>query len=110
MNYHVQLAIYRRAILETTGVRVRDVYLFAVESVRPYVVTPYMLSERSLDHGDMLAKRWHEEFLKCEESGKWPGYTTGIEELDIYDPGDESELEVARVMAADDGKRADVAF
>lgn len=110
MAYHVQLALYRRAILETTGVKVRDVYLFAVESVRPYVVTPFMLSERSLEHGDMLARRWHEQFLKCEADNDWPGYSRGIEQLDIYDPEDEATFEVERAMANDDGQRASVTF
>lgn len=110
MSYHVQLAIYRRAIEHATGVKPRDVYLFAVESVPPYVVTPFQLSERSLEHGDMLARRWHEEFLRCEETGKWPGYTAGIAELDVYDPAEESEMEVARMMENDNGERAGVAF
>ena len=110
MSYHVQLAIYRRAIEQTTGVRPRDVYLFAVESVPPYVVTPFELSERSLEHGDMLAKRWHEQFLQCEATGKWPGYTDGIEELDVYEIEDETAIEVERAMANDDGRRAAVSF
>jgi hypothetical protein len=104
------LAIYRRAIEQTTGVKPREVYLFAVESTPPYVVTPFMLSERALEHGDMLAQRWHEQFLQCEASGEWPGYTTGIEELDIYDPEDEAEAESARAMADDDGLRVAVDF
>jgi hypothetical protein len=110
LGYHVQLALYRRAIEQTTGVRPRDVYLFAVESAPPYVVTPFKLTERSLEHGDMLARRWHEQFLQCEATGKWPGYTTGVEDLDIYDPEDEAEAEVARAMANDDGTRAHVEF
>lgn len=110
MSYHVQLAVYKRAIFETTGVKVRDVYLFAVESTPPYVVTPFKLSERSLEHGDRLAKEWHERFLQCEESGKWPGYTDGIAELDVFDPEDETAVEVERAMANDDGTRASIAF
>jgi hypothetical protein len=110
MSYHVQQAIYRRAIHQLTGVKPRDIYIFVVESVYPYVVTPFQLSERSLEHGDMLAQRWHEEFLRCEETGKWPGYTDGIAELDVYEIEDESEMAVARVMANDNGERANVAF
>lgn len=110
LSYHVQLAIYRRAIHQVTGVKPQTVYLFAVESVPPYVVTPFKLTERSLEHGDMLAERWHEQFLKCEASGQWPGYTTGVEELDVYDPEDEHDAQVARAMAGDDGVRANVEF
>lgn len=110
MSYHVQLAIYRRAIEQTTGVKPREVYLFAVESKPPYVVTPFMLTERSLEHGDRLACEWHERFLKCEAENKWPPYTTGVEELDIYDPEDEATLEVERAMANDTGERVEVRF
>lgn len=110
MGYHVQAALYKRAIFETTGVKIRDAYLFAVESVPPFVVTPFRFSERSLEHGDMLAKRWHEQFLQCEASGEWPGYTRDVEELDVYDAEEESALEVERAMANDDGERVAVNF
>jgi hypothetical protein len=110
MSYHVQLAIYRRAIEQTTGVKPRDIYLFAVESKPPYVVTPFKLTERSLEHGDMLAQQWHERFLKCEAENNWPGYTTGVEELDVYDVDDEAAMEVERAMRNDTGERAEVRF
>jgi hypothetical protein len=110
MGYHVQAALYKRAIFETTGIKIRDAYLFAVESVPPYVVTPFRFSERSLEHGDMLARRWHEQFLECEMTGVWPGYATGIAELDVFEQEDESVMEVERAMDADDGARASVAF
>jgi hypothetical protein len=110
MSYHVQLAIYRRAIEQATGIKPREVYLFAVESVRPYVVTPFQFTERSLEHGDRLAKEWHERFLTCEATNHWPGYTTGIEDLDVYDINDELDVEVERAMANDDGQRAAVGF
>lgn len=110
MHYHVQLSVYRRAIEATTGVRPREVYLFAVESSYPYVVTAFQLSDRSLEHGDMLARRWHEQFLKCEAENDWPGYTRGVEELDVYDAEEEAALEVERAMANDDGQRAAVAW
>jgi hypothetical protein len=110
MSYHVQLAIYRRAVHQHTGIKPREVYLFAVESKPPYVVTPFMLTERSLEHGDRLASEWHARFLKCEAENAWPAYTTGIEELDVYDPEDEAALEAERALAGDDGVRAAVEF
>lgn len=110
MGYHVQAACYVRAIHAHTGVRPREHFLFAVESVPPYVVTPFEFTQRSLDHGDRLACEWHERFLECEASGNWPGYVTGLAELDVFDPSVESEMEVERAMAADDGTRATVSF
>jgi hypothetical protein len=110
MGYAVQLAIYQRAIKELTGIRPRDVFLFAVESVPPYVVTPFELTPRSLEHGDRTACEWHERFLQCEASGDWPGYVTGMAALDVFDPEKESEVEVERAMANDDGQRAEVSW
>lgn len=110
MGYAVQLAIYQRAIKELTGIKPRDVFLFAVESVPPYVVTPFELTPRSLEHGDRTACEWHERFLQCEASGEWPGYTSGLAELDVYDPELESQMEVERAMANDTGARAEVNF
>lgn len=110
MHYHVQLAIYAEAIERTTGVKPTRVYLFAVESNPPHAVTAFELTARSLDHGRMLAERWHARWLECEARNEWPGYSTRVEELDVYDPDDEATLEVERAMRDDDGTRASVAF
>jgi PDDEXK-like domain of unknown function (DUF3799) len=110
MHYPAQLAIYRHAIEQTDGVSPRDVYLFAVESSPPYAVVPYQLSERSLEHGWRKAQEWHARWLECEARDEWPGYTTGVEELDVYDRDAEEEMEAERMIAADDGVRADVGF
>lgn len=110
MHYTAQLAIYRHAIEQTEGVKPRDVYLFAVESSPPYAVVPYQLSERSLEHGWRKAQEWHARWLECEEKGEWPGYTTGVEELDVYDREAEEEMEAERMIAEDDGVRAEVGF
>ncbi len=110
MGYHAQLAIYRHAIEQAEGWKPRDVYLFAVETTPPYVVVPYKLSERSLEHGWRKAQEWHARWLECEAKGEWPGYTTGVEELDVFDPDEEAAMEVERAMAGDDGTRASVNF
>lgn len=105
-GYHAQLAFYRRAIKHATGVVPRDVYIFAVENSRPYVVTPFRLTERALEAGDRLAMKWFEQLRVCETTNVWPPYTVGIEEFDVID----DEAEVALAMRDDDGERADPAF
>lgn len=110
MGYHVQQSLYRRAVHQKTGVRPNDIYLIAVESVPPYVVTPFEFTQRSLEHGDRLSEQYHERFLQCEAANDWPGYVTGLAELDVFDPEDEAAMEVERAMAADDGRRAEVSF
>jgi hypothetical protein len=110
MGYHVQAATYVRAINAHTGIKPREAFLFAVESVPPYVVTPFEFTQRSLEHGDRLLCEWHERFLQCEAKNEWPGYVTSVAELDVYDPAAESEVEVERAMANDDGQRAEVSW
>jgi hypothetical protein len=110
MSYAVQLAVYQRAIHQLTGIKPRDVFLFAVESTPPYVVTPFELTPRSLEHGDRTAVEWHERYLECEAKNEWPGYVTGMAPLDVFDPEDETAVEVERAMANDNGERAEVSW
>jgi hypothetical protein len=110
MGYAIQMAVYQRAIKELTGIKPRDVFLFAVESVAPYVVTPFELTPRALEHGDRTACEWHERYLECEARGDWPGYVTGLAPLDCFNPEDEATMEVERAMANDDGVRREVSF
>lgn len=105
-GYHAQCAFYRRAIEHATGVKPRDVYLLVVENRRPYVVTPFRLTERALEAGDRLAMKWFEQLRVCETTNVWPPYTMGIEDFDVID----DEAEVALAMRHDDGERADPVF
>ena len=82
----------------------------AVETVPPYAVVPYKLTERSLEHGWRKACEWHARWLECEKRGEFPGYTQGVEELDVYDAEDQTEIEAELAMANDDGTRASVDF
>ncbi len=104
--YPSQLAFYRRAIEQATGVRPREVYIIAVEQAAPYAVTPFQLTERALEAGDRLVKGWFEQLRVCEATGMWPEYTLGIEEFDVID----FDAEAAIAMRDDDGTRSDVAF
>jgi len=104
--YHAQLGSYRRAIQAETKVLPTEAYIFAVENVRPFVVTPFKLTERALEVGWRLWKGWFDTLLKCEQTNQWSEYTLGVEELDVID--DMADVELA--MRDDDGRRAHVDF
>jgi hypothetical protein len=104
--YPASMAWYRRAIEAKTGVRPNEIYLIAVESSAPYVVTPFLLTERALEAGDRLVKQWFEQLRVCETTNHWPAYTMNIEPFDVVD----FEAEVDLAMRDDDGERSDVAF
>jgi hypothetical protein len=104
--YPAKLAWYRRAIEATTGVRTQHNYLIAVEQSAPYVVTPFELTERALEAGDRLVKKWFEQLKVCEATNHWPAYTLGIEEFDVID----FDAEVDLAMRDDDGERANPTF
>jgi hypothetical protein len=106
MFYHSQLGSYRQAIKAETGVLPTEAYIFAVENVAPFVVTPFKLTERALEVGWRLWKGWLDMLLQCEKTNVWDEYTPGVVELDVAD--DLAEVEIA--MRDDDGSRANVDF
>lgn len=89
LGYHTQLALYARAIEQTTGVRPRDVFIVAVENKAPYGVTVLELSARTLEAGDKLNQQWLERFDQCCATGLWPGYASAPVPWDILPSMDE---------------------
>jgi hypothetical protein len=84
-SYHGQLAFYRDAI-RSLGIGTADeIYIVAVESARPYPVTVFRVTERSIEAGRRAYRAWFEQLLVCEENCHWPGYAQRIVDLDIDD-------------------------
>lgn len=86
-SYHVQLADQCAAIEAVTGKWPEESYIVAVESVPPYVVTVFQVTDHTLVKGRRLAELWLAKLISCERSGEWPAYSTGIEVFDIPDDG-----------------------
>ena len=101
-GYHAQMADYANAIETSTGVRPRDIYIVAVETIEPYPVVTYRLTPNDLEQGERLVHSWMERLLICEATGDWPGYSEAIVDLDLPDPDGMS------FDFDDDGERADV--
>lgn len=96
--YHAQVADYRAAIEASVGVKPRDCYIIAVESVRPCAVTVLRLTDRALEMGDRLCRLWMERLRACEASNEWPPYCQSATDFDVPDDeldlvfGDEAEV------------------
>lgn len=87
--YHGQLAWYRDGI-ERCGLPVpEETYIVAVEQKPPHVVTVFKLTDHLLDMGLRLCTTWFEHLRLCEESGRFPGYSESVVELDLPDPDEE---------------------
>ena len=79
-GYAQQDAWYSEGIAKVTGLDVAFLFV-VVEKEPPYVVSVYELDElakRIGEHRNDIAIR---RYIECTESGIWPGYVTGIEQL-----------------------------
>jgi hypothetical protein len=90
--YHAQLAWYLDAAQRGSDLPVREAYIVAVETSRPYAVTCFELTPRALEEGRKLCRLWFEQLLACEAAGDWPGYVQTTVPLDV---ADDVELEFA---------------
>ncbi len=73
-GYHVQAAWYTRG-LNAIAPYEREFVFVAVEKDPPYAVACYTLEPEAMAEGSKLALKWARQFLECERSGVWPGYS-----------------------------------
>jgi hypothetical protein len=59
-----------------------EAYIVAVESAKPYIVTVFRVPQSEIDEGRRQNRAWFERLQWCEANGVWPGYATGIVDLD----------------------------
>ncbi len=81
-GYSTQAAAYL-AGAAALGADVRDFVVIAAEKTAPYVVGIYRLPDAALEIG---RRRWAAAcalYAQCRESGQWPGYGDGIQELTL---------------------------
>lgn len=57
--------------------------LVAQEKEPPYLVTICEPTERALEWGRVLNRKARDTYRECTETGHWPGYSDGIEPLDL---------------------------
>lgn len=76
-GYHAQVDWYSHGVTRCAQYkvpRVRDHYIVAVESHKPWPVTVVHLDERRLQRGRALWRGWWEQMKVCAESDSWPAY------------------------------------
>lgn len=88
--YHAQLAFYLDAVIQSGLGTPSAAYVVAVETLPPYPVTVFRLTERAIELGRRMCRLWLEQLLMCESADHWPGYLECDAEFDI--PDDAGEL------------------
>lgn len=92
-GYLGQAAWYCDAVEAVTGEAPSFVFV-VVEKSAPYAVGVYAVDEVQLDVGRRLYRRLLRRVRECEESGLWPGYSSGVGLLELpawaYGEGGES--------------------
>jgi len=83
-GYHVQLAHYAAGIEAATGDPPDEIYIVAVESVAPYAVGVYRLSDSMLELGRYHRDRALVAYRHALAADCWPGYPDRV--VDVEPP------------------------
>lgn len=81
-RYFQQDAWYSDGIAAITGQMLPFLFVMQ-EKEPPYLVTVVQLKDQAIDAGRILNNRALEKFRDCTESGVWPGYSEGIEMVEL---------------------------
>ena len=81
-RYHMQAAWYLTGV-NAAGFGKRRFIFLVVENTPPYAVALYELDQEALISGANRLDRVMSIYAKCLESGIWPGYDQGIQELSL---------------------------
>lgn len=76
--YHLQAAHYVAGFEAASGQRVHGFVFAAVESAYPHVAAAYMLFDDVLEAARREVRRLAHLYAECKRAGHWPGYTAGI--------------------------------
>lgn len=81
-RYPLQGVWYSTVLSLEQGLEQRPGFLWiTVESSPPHNVTPYSIPDAAWDTGQRQMDRIIDLYLQCRETGIWPGYGAGIQEL-----------------------------
>jgi len=82
-RYQVQDAFYSDGFALASGKRVLAFIFLAVESEFPFAASASMLDEMSREQGRVDYRRNLNTYAQCLRSGEWPGYSAGIETINL---------------------------
>ena len=73
-GYHVQMAMLREGVLQTTGKDIKDFIFLVIEKSAPYATAIYTLDESFLDRGLNEFKLILLQMKNCFDENVWPSY------------------------------------
>lgn len=81
-GYYIQAGLYTMGYKVLTG---KDAMfgIVAIETEPPYVVSGFEVGDRTMLAGKNAARQALDRFAQCKEHNDWPGYTTGIELIEL---------------------------
>lgn len=80
-GYHVQAAFYRRGYHRMVA-KPHDYLIIAVEKTAPYPVTIFRITPELRQAGEDIWRRGMRKYLDCTKTGRWPGYTDELVDLE----------------------------
>jgi hypothetical protein len=81
-QYHIQAAHYLNG-LNVIAPCQRRYFLLLVEKDPPYCVRMVELDFAALELGKRQLRRWLAQLKRCQESGDWPGWSTGFDAMGV---------------------------
>ena len=81
-QYHIQAAHYLRG-LEALAPCQRRYFLLLVEKDPPFCCRMVELDFAALELGKRQVRRWLSELKRCQDSGEWPGWSTGFDPMGV---------------------------
>lgn len=82
-RYHWQAAFYSDGYAVAAGVPVVGFVFVAVEDEWPFAACAVMLDDASLETARREIAPMVERFAACQREGLWPGYPTGIAQIEL---------------------------
>jgi hypothetical protein len=82
-RYHVQAAWYLHGLEQATCTRPEQFIFICVEKKPPHAVAVYAASPEMVGAGGEQALRDLEVLATCKAANSWPGYSDGVEVIDL---------------------------
>jgi exodeoxyribonuclease VIII len=84
-QYHAQAAFYLDGLDTVSPVVERRFIWITLEKKPPYAVAIYEPDAATLEKGRRMYRNYLRQWVKCHETGVWPGYDAGIQPLLLPD-------------------------
>jgi hypothetical protein len=82
-GYHVQAAVYLAGLGRVLNRQHTRFIFIAIENTPPYLTAVYEVDNKTLIKGWDTYQRLLEKYAECRQTGNWPGYAEGIQELTL---------------------------